>query len=104
MSDPVIKKASELFAKSGKTLDELGLAMGFSQEVARQSAWHSSTRLLILRISTFAPICELSAADERSLQQVEHHELELEHQYGCYERGRRATSVGGCGVYACAHE
>ena len=52
MSDPVIKKAAELFAKSGKTLDELGLEMGFSHEVARQSAWQFLNKVDDPRIST----------------------------------------------------
>jgi transcriptional regulator with XRE-family HTH domain len=37
--DPVMKRAREIFEKSGKTLVELGVAMGSEGEVARKSAW-----------------------------------------------------------------
>jgi transcriptional regulator with XRE-family HTH domain len=37
--DPAIIKARALFEASGKTLDELGLAMGYEGDVARKSAW-----------------------------------------------------------------
>lgn len=38
--DPVIARIRTLFAESGKTLDELGIAMGSKKkDVARKSAW-----------------------------------------------------------------
>jgi transcriptional regulator with XRE-family HTH domain len=37
--DPAILKARKLFEASGKSLDELGRAMGAEGDVARKSAW-----------------------------------------------------------------
>jgi transcriptional regulator with XRE-family HTH domain len=37
--DPVMKRVQDIFKASGKTLDELGVAMGSEGEVARKSAW-----------------------------------------------------------------
>jgi transcriptional regulator with XRE-family HTH domain len=39
MTDPVIKKAKKLFEKSGKSLEEVGLAMGYPPGTARRAAW-----------------------------------------------------------------
>jgi hypothetical protein len=52
--DPVMKKAQSLFAKSGKSLDQLGREMGYKGEAARKSAWQflhmtSDPRLSMLR-------------------------------------------------------
>ena len=52
MSDPVVKRAAELFSKSGKTLDELGKAMGFTEETAKQGAWQFLNKVDDPRIST----------------------------------------------------
>lgn len=43
--DPAILKARKLFAASGKSLDELGRAMGAEGEVARKSAWQFLNRV-----------------------------------------------------------
>jgi hypothetical protein len=37
--DPAMKKVTELYEGSGKTLEELGLAMGYAPVAARKSAW-----------------------------------------------------------------
>ena len=37
--DPVMVKVVALFEQSGKTLDELGLAMGYPADSARKSIW-----------------------------------------------------------------
>jgi hypothetical protein len=34
-----MEQATRVFAASGKSLDELGIAMGYKGEVARRSAW-----------------------------------------------------------------
>jgi transcriptional regulator with XRE-family HTH domain len=52
--DPAMKKAAELFAASGKSLEELGVAMGYKPETARKSAWQflnmtTDPRLSMLR-------------------------------------------------------
>ncbi len=46
-----MKRASALFEKSGKTLDELGVAMGYSGEVARKSAWQFLNKTTDPRLS-----------------------------------------------------
>ena len=52
--DKAMRRAQELFDRSGKTLDELGVAMGYEGEVARKSAWQflrktTDPRLSMLR-------------------------------------------------------
>jgi len=39
MADPVLKKAMKLFEQSGKSLEEVGQAMGYPPGVARRAAW-----------------------------------------------------------------
>ena len=50
--DAAIKRAQAIFEKSGKTLDELGTAMGFTGEVARKAAWQFLNKVADPRIST----------------------------------------------------
>lgn len=38
-ADPAMQKARELFEKSGRSLQEVGSAMGYPAETARKSAW-----------------------------------------------------------------
>lgn len=52
MSDPVIEKAKVLFDKSGKTLEELGLEMGFPPGTARRAVWQFFNQVDDPRIST----------------------------------------------------
>jgi transcriptional regulator with XRE-family HTH domain len=52
--DKAILRMRELFEQSGKTLDELGVAMGYKGDVARKAAWQflnktSDPRLSMLR-------------------------------------------------------
>jgi transcriptional regulator with XRE-family HTH domain len=51
-TDPAILKARELFAESGKTLDEVGLAMGFGPDVARKSVWQLLNKIDDPKLST----------------------------------------------------
>ena len=51
-TDPVILKARELFAESGKTMDEVGLAMGFKPDVARKSVWQLLNKIDDPKLST----------------------------------------------------
>jgi len=51
MDDPAMKKVTELYERSGKTLDELGQAMGYAPDVARKSAWQFLKRTGDPRIS-----------------------------------------------------
>jgi transcriptional regulator with XRE-family HTH domain len=53
-TDPAMLKARKLFEKSGKSLDELGQAMGYEGDVARKAAWQflrktADPRLSMLR-------------------------------------------------------
>ena len=63
--DAAILLAREVFAASGKTLEELGLAMGYEGDVARKSAWQflhktADPRLSMLR--RFAKAMEIDVA------------------------------------------
>jgi transcriptional regulator with XRE-family HTH domain len=51
-ADPAVVKARELFAQSGKTLDEVGLAMGFNPAVARKSVWQLLNKIDDPKLST----------------------------------------------------
>jgi transcriptional regulator with XRE-family HTH domain len=51
-TDPVILKARELFAESGRTLDDVGLAMGFNPDVARKSVWQLLNKIDDPKLST----------------------------------------------------
>ena len=71
--DPAIVKARAAFAASGKTLDEIGLAMGFSAGVARKSVWQLLNKIADPKLSTLrnfakaigVPIEELVAEKKR---------------------------------------
>jgi transcriptional regulator with XRE-family HTH domain len=49
--DPAMKKARQLFKKSGKSLDQLGQEMGYEGDVARKSAWQFLNRTVDPRLS-----------------------------------------------------
>jgi transcriptional regulator with XRE-family HTH domain len=49
--DPVMKRVVQLFERSGKTLEELGRAMGADPATARQSAWQFISKTADPRIS-----------------------------------------------------
>jgi transcriptional regulator with XRE-family HTH domain len=51
-TDPAILKAREIFAESGRTLDDVGLAMGFNPEVARKSVWQLLNKIDDPKLST----------------------------------------------------
>lgn len=72
--DAVMIRVRELFVASEKTLDELGVAMGYKGDVARKSAWQflnrtSDPRLSMLQKFAAAigvPMVELFAEKKRS--------------------------------------
>lgn len=72
-TDPAIVKARELFEASGKTLDEVGLAMGFKPEVARKSVWQLLNKIDDPKLSTLrkfadaigAPMSEFFPAENK---------------------------------------
>jgi hypothetical protein len=51
--DPVMKRVQDLIEGSGKTLEQLGVEMGYPQDTARQSVWQfmktKDPRLSMLR-------------------------------------------------------
>ena len=51
-ADPVMRKARKLFEQSGKSLDELGLAMESEGDTARKYAWQYLNKVNDPRIST----------------------------------------------------
>jgi hypothetical protein len=64
--DPVILKVRAIFKASGKTLDELGIAMGHEGDVARKSAWQFLNKTVDPRLSMlikFAKAMSIPLAD-----------------------------------------
>lgn len=51
-ADPAIVKARQRFDESGKTLEEVGLAMGFAPVVARKSVWQLLNKIDDPKLST----------------------------------------------------
>jgi transcriptional regulator with XRE-family HTH domain len=51
-ADPVIKKALAVFQKSGKSLEEVGCAMGYPEGKARQSVWQLLNKVDDPRVSS----------------------------------------------------
>ena len=53
-----MKKAQHLFDKSGKTLEEIGLAMGYEAGTARRAAWQFLNRTSDPRLSMLCRFAE----------------------------------------------
>jgi transcriptional regulator with XRE-family HTH domain len=51
-ADPVLRKAEKLFKSSGKTLEEVGKAMGYPPDVARRAVWQFLNKVPDPRVST----------------------------------------------------
>jgi transcriptional regulator with XRE-family HTH domain len=49
--EKVMRRVREVFEKSNKTLDELGIAMGYEGDVARKSAWQFLNKTADPRLS-----------------------------------------------------
>lgn len=49
--DPVMLKAAKLFERSGKTLEQLGLDMGYEKATARRAAWQFLNKTADPRLS-----------------------------------------------------
>jgi transcriptional regulator with XRE-family HTH domain len=65
-TDPAMLKARKTFERSGKSLDQLGQAMGYQGDVARKAAWQflnktADPRLSMLR--RFAKAVGISIKD-----------------------------------------
>jgi transcriptional regulator with XRE-family HTH domain len=85
--DPAIAKAREAFQASGKTMDEVGLAMGFAPEVARKSVWQLLNKVADPRLSTLR---RFAAAVGVSIEEL----------VGEEKRQGRLTTAGECTMRA----
>ena len=65
--DPAMLKARALFKASGKTLDELGVAMGYEGEVARKSAWQFLNKVGDPRLSSVRRFAQAMGVDVKEL-------------------------------------
>jgi len=66
-SDPVMKKALKLFEESGKSLDEVGTAMGHSGETARKAAWQFLNKVHDPRLSSLRKFAAAMGVDVKEL-------------------------------------
>jgi len=63
----VMEKVRVLFATSGKTYDELGLAMGYKVDTARKSAWQFVARTSDPRPSMLLKFAKAMGIDPKEL-------------------------------------
>jgi transcriptional regulator with XRE-family HTH domain len=66
-TDPAMLKAKKLFEKSGKSLEELGQAMGYSTDIARQSAWQFLNKTADPRLSMLRRFAKAVGASVKEL-------------------------------------
>ena len=66
-SDKAMERANALFKKSGKTLDQLGLAMGYSGDVARRAAWQFLNKTADPRLSMLRRFCKAMGVSVKDL-------------------------------------
>jgi hypothetical protein len=64
---PIMEKVLALFEKSGKSLDELGLAMGYPKASARKSAWLFLRRTTDPRLSMLERFAMAMGMDVKEL-------------------------------------
>jgi transcriptional regulator with XRE-family HTH domain len=60
-------RARQVFAASGKSLDELGRAMGAEGEVARKSAWQFLNKVNDPKLSTLRRFAKAMGMDPKEL-------------------------------------
>jgi len=65
--DAAMKKAVKLFERSGKTLDELGVAMGYKGSVARKSAWQFLNKTTDPRLSMLRKFAKAMGVEVKEL-------------------------------------
>ncbi len=65
--ESVMKKANQLFEKSGKTLEELGLAMGYVEGTARRAAWQFLNKTSDPRFSMLCRFAEAMGIEPKEL-------------------------------------
>ena len=62
-----MKKAQALFDKSGKTLEELGSAMGYEAGIARRAAWQFLNKTTDPRLSMLCRFAEAMGIELKEL-------------------------------------
>ena len=65
-TEPAMKRAKAIFEKSGLSLEELGQRMGYTETLARKSAWQFLNKTRDPRLSMirkFASAMSISARD-----------------------------------------
>ena len=67
MNDPVVKTAAELIEKSGKTLEEVGHAMGYAPGVGRRAVHQILHRTKNPRIATLRRLAKALGIKMRDL-------------------------------------
>ena len=65
--ETMMAKANQLFDKSGKTLEELGLAMGYAEGKARRSAWQFLNKTSDPRVSMLCRFAEAMGIELKEL-------------------------------------
>jgi transcriptional regulator with XRE-family HTH domain len=65
--EAVMAKARKLFEKSGKTLEELGVAMGYETGTARRAAWQFLNKTSDPRLSMLIRFAEAVGVDPKEL-------------------------------------
>lgn len=68
-SDPesIMEKVRNLFEKSGKTLEDVGLAMGYAEGIARRSAWQFIKKSIDPRISMLCRFAKAMGVELKDL-------------------------------------
>ena len=67
VADHVRRKAIKLFEKSGMTLEELGLKMGYTTGTARRAAWQLLNKVSDPRLSTVEKLAEALGCQPKHL-------------------------------------
>ncbi len=67
VTDPAILRMRELFQASGKTLEEVGVRMGFASAVARKSVWQLLNKVDDPKVSTLRKFADAIGADMSEL-------------------------------------
>ena len=65
--EAIMKKAQQLFDSSGKTLEELGLAMGYGEGIARRSAWQFLNKTSDPRLSMLCRFADAMGVELKDL-------------------------------------
>jgi transcriptional regulator with XRE-family HTH domain len=66
-AESILKKARKLLEKSGMTLDELGVKMGYESGTARRAVWQLFNKTPDPRLSTIIRLAEALGVDLREL-------------------------------------